>query len=389
MEPVHAPLHAGGRKARGLDVIAGRVIVIGAGPAGSAAAWTMARAGIPVTLVERSTFPRSKVCGEFISPAGAPVLEHILSRTGLVTLGARQTDRITLIAGGASRTWDLPQPAWSISRSTLDEALLDAACRAGAEIVQPASVRSAEYGAEWVTVALADGRRMDCALVVHADGVGRHDAPGSRPTPAARGLVGLKCHLRAPPGVLRGLGMRAARGAYVGTIELEAGLGTCALAARANMVRKLGCEDDLLRTLWPEYSPHWREGPWLASSVPRAGFTAGGHLRSVRVGNAAAAVDPVGGEGIGLALWAGARAGALIAEAWRKDFDGMALAAMRSEFARDYRMRLRTRLPACRAAAWLLMRPALAAAALRLPDRAFWSWYRLTGKPATPVAGVS
>jgi len=183
--------------------------------------------------------------------------------------------------------------------------------------------------------------------------------------------------------------MRAASGAYVGTIELEDGQGTCALAARAEVLKKAGGEDELLHALWPRFVPAWREGPWLASGVPRGGYVAGGHARSVRVGNAAAAVDPVGGEGIGLALWSGARAGGLIARAWRRNFEPAALAAIETEFSYDYRARLRTRLPACRAAAWLLMRPILTGLALRLPDAAFWSWYRWTGKPPAQAAKAS
>src|SRR5437868_15542451 len=49
--------------------------IIGAGPAGSAAARLLAQAGWRVALVEKSEFPRRKVCGEFISATTMPVLE--------------------------------------------------------------------------------------------------------------------------------------------------------------------------------------------------------------------------------------------------------------------------------------------------------------------------
>ena len=50
-------------------------VVIGAGPAGSAAARLLAQAGWQVALVEKAAFPRRKVCGEFISATTMPVLE--------------------------------------------------------------------------------------------------------------------------------------------------------------------------------------------------------------------------------------------------------------------------------------------------------------------------
>ena len=51
------------------------VLVIGAGPGGAAAARLLAAAGWRVALVERSEFPRRKVCGEFISATSMPVLK--------------------------------------------------------------------------------------------------------------------------------------------------------------------------------------------------------------------------------------------------------------------------------------------------------------------------
>src|SRR5438309_10953053 len=50
------------------------VVVVGAGPAGSSAAYWLATAGLDVALVEKTTFPREKVCGDGLTPRGTRAL---------------------------------------------------------------------------------------------------------------------------------------------------------------------------------------------------------------------------------------------------------------------------------------------------------------------------
>ncbi|MBI1190896.1 MAG: FAD-dependent oxidoreductase [Tepidisphaera sp.] len=352
--------------------------VIGAGPAGCAAARQLAASGWRVTIFERAVFPRVKVCGEFVSPAATDVLESILPAATLLHAGAKRVQDVVLVVQGRSREWQMPEPAWALSRAGLDTLLLEAARQAGAEVRCPASVRDVEYGAAGVTVVLADGERVAADIVIHADGVGRFDPAG--PTPAAPGLVGMKCHLRLPPGRSGGalLTMRSAPGAYVGTVGVEAGLATCALVACKALVNAAGGDGDaLLARVWPEFRPAWREGEWKASAVARGGYREPGDERSFRVGNAAGAVDPVGGEGIGLALWSGRRLGEMLAArpgAWRE---------LQREFAASYRRRLRVRRWGCRVVAEIMMRPRLAGmlwpVAAR-PKASLRAWYALTGK---------
>ena len=330
-----------------------RVAIIGAGPAGCTLAWRLARMGARVTIVEKSTFPRVKVCGEFVSPAATDILEQVIPPPRLLVLGAHRVHEMAVeICDGAGRErraeFPMPRSAWALSRAALDDALLSLTRAEGAVIMQPATVREVSYTQGGVAIRLMDGQVINADLVVHADGSGRHDPAG--PTPLRDGFVGLKCHLRVLPNsasrggsqLMRGVTIRACHSAYVGTIGVEHGLATCALVAR-----------------------------------------------SFRIGNAAGAVDPIGGEGIGLALWsAWTLANELepvIAGATESGALNMPrLAAARSRFASLYRARLRSRLPVCAAASWALVRPGLMRAlwpVISRPNLAIEPWYRLSGKP--------
>ena len=51
-------------------------VVLGAGPAGATAALLLARAGWSIALVEKTAFPRRKVCGEYLSATNLPLLQR-------------------------------------------------------------------------------------------------------------------------------------------------------------------------------------------------------------------------------------------------------------------------------------------------------------------------
>jgi flavin-dependent dehydrogenase len=166
-------------------------LVVGGGPAGTAAAITLACGGARVTLLEREAAPREKVCGEFLGPDAAQALEALgLSLPGLGAVPVREA---RLASGRRDAGWRLPFAAWSLPRTVLDEALLAAAASAGVRVLRGRAVAAAlREGCRW-SARLSDGARLDAEVLVLA--TGKHELRGHA-RQARRGALGLKLPLR-------------------------------------------------------------------------------------------------------------------------------------------------------------------------------------------------
>src|SRR5512146_1888823 len=117
--------------------------IVGAGPAGSAAAITLCRAGMNVVLLEAGAFPHDKLCGEFLSPEGADRLADMNVDVG--RLGARQVHSTKFQApDGTSVDIAFPAPGWGISRRTFDAALVQAAASLGTDFRENCTVTGIE-----------------------------------------------------------------------------------------------------------------------------------------------------------------------------------------------------------------------------------------------------
>ncbi|GID25303.1 geranylgeranyl reductase family protein [Paractinoplanes brasiliensis] len=140
------------------------VVVVGAGPAGAAAALAARREGATVLLLDRSDFPRDKPCGDGIASEAVTVL-NALGVHG-VTDGYPPVERLRLVApGGAAVARSLPRPAHTVPRRVFDERLVRAAVAAGADLRRH-TVREVHDDGTGVTV---DGR-FRAAVLIGADG---------------------------------------------------------------------------------------------------------------------------------------------------------------------------------------------------------------------------
>lgn len=161
------------------------VLVAGAGPAGSATATLLARAGFSVLVVDRAAFPRDKACSEYMSPEAVRILARLgvvenLEKAGAFPLegmkvtgprGATAHGRFALAGYHPFRPTGL-----SISRRILDHELLAAARAAGAAVLERTRVEELLYdrgGVAGVVVRDPAGRRhsLRARLTVGADGL--------------------------------------------------------------------------------------------------------------------------------------------------------------------------------------------------------------------------
>jgi menaquinone-9 beta-reductase len=164
-----------------------KVLIVGAGPAGSTAAYYLAQAGVQVTVLEKTSFPREKVCGDGLTPRAVREIQK-LGLPHPEAEGWRRNKGLRLIAGG--RTIELPWPEvsdfpqYGLIRTRLgfDEELARHAQSAGATVLERHSVtealRSEDGRVTGVRAALLDGagrktgetRDFDADIVLAADG---------------------------------------------------------------------------------------------------------------------------------------------------------------------------------------------------------------------------
>lgn len=118
------------------------VVVVGAGPGGSATAAYLAQHGLDVVLLEKATFPRDKICGDGLTPRAVKELVSL----GVDTTGWQRTQGLRIKGGGHTLTLDWPTtrtfPGYGMvrTRGQFDEALARHAQQRGAKLLEATSV---------------------------------------------------------------------------------------------------------------------------------------------------------------------------------------------------------------------------------------------------------
>ncbi len=278
------------------------LVVIGAGPAGCAAAISAADRGLKVLLLEAGRYPRHKVCGEFVSAEAAHVLRYLLKDSAGILEHALRVTRSRVHSGRTSVTWRLPEPAYSIPRIKLDMDLWEAAHSRG--------VNCRFETAHSVAQKSNDFHVVTSSGIVHSRAVINASGRWSRLSKnisQGNPWIGLKAHFSGA--IDDAVDLYFMDGGYCGVQAVSPGvLNVCALVKQGtatDLTGVLAGDADLAARSksWTQITGVFATAPvYLGPRYPVRG-------RIFQVGDAAGFVDPFVGDGISLALRSGVLAG--------------------------------------------------------------------------------
>ena len=337
------------------------VIVVGAGPAGSASAHYLAAAGLDVLILEKSTFPRDKVCGDGLTPRA--VAELVRMGVPLPAEDGWMRNRGLRVVGGG-HTIHLPWPdiqrypdyGMAKARTGLDEALVRHAQRTGARLLEGVSVsgpildeRTDRVVGVRARAVDERGKRVDAPemtfrarVVIGAGGVSAKMATSigvakrdDRPMGVA-----VRTYFQTPrhddewmesqlelwsgePGksdLLPGYGWIFPLGNGLANV----GLGSVSSTAKATRLDYKSLLATWMRNApaeW-EFTPENQVGPVRSAALPMAFNRSPLYTRGLfLVGDAGGMISPFNGEGIAYALQAGRLAADAIAQAAARSSD--------------------------------------------------------------------
>lgn len=328
------------------------VVVVGGGPAGISAAIEAARAGREVLVVDKARFPRDKCCGDGLTAGALRQLQGLgLQPSSLPSW--RQVEDV-MLHGPAGHTLRLPLPrgrgafAAVVPRLELDAALVELARAAGVKVADGHPCTGAEVSHDRITLDVGGLGQVAARYAIGADGMWsplrKHLGATDPARPDPQGRPGRLGEWHAFRQYFSGVGPVASSAlhvwfegdllpGYVWSFPLPGG--------RANVgfgIERGRLPTRAMKALWPELlsrsqvaevlGPHAvPEGAHRAWPIPSRLHDislSAGRGRALFVGDAAAACDPLTGEGIAQALLTGALASRAVEEAGPYDPTGAA-----------------------------------------------------------------
>jgi menaquinone-9 beta-reductase len=310
--------------------------IIGGGPAGCAAAIVAARRGARVLLLERTRFPRHKVCGEFVSAESLGLLQHLLTNNlQHVLMRAPRISNSRVFLDGSMLEARIEPPAASIARFDLDASLWETCCIEGVETHAETVVKCIDGNGPFRIV--ADNQMFEAQALVNASGRwSSFTSPEVRAKSSKEKCIGIKAHFyesSAAPST----DLYFFDGGYCGVQPVSTAtngsgirINACAMVGAdvANTISAVLCLHPALR----ERSRTWKPAMETVSTSPLV-FHKPEPVQNtmLQVGDAAAFVDPFVGDGISLALRSGVLAAECLQAFFRQEHSLQKAAALYSE----------------------------------------------------------
>ena len=369
-------------------------VIVGGGPGGATSALLLAKAGWSVALVEKASFPRGKVCGEFLSATNLPLLRHLGVAESFLELAGPEVRQVGLFSGDHAVTSDMPRPGtgdgWgrALGRDRLDTLLLHQAAAAGAHIWQPwSAVELVNHGGGYLCRAVSresgQSRELRARIVVAAHGSWE---PGPLPTqparPAARpsDLFGFKAHFldsRLPAGLMPLLAFPGGYGGMVHSDHGRVSLSCCIRRDQLKSARRaagpvkageavLAHIEQSCRAAREALAGARLEDDWLSAGPIRPGIRRCGFDRIFLVGNAAGEAHPAVAEGIGMAMQSARLLCECLTAGPADALSDQVVDAVRGDYAAAWRRTVAPRIHAAALIAHWAMRPVAVACVLPL-----------------------
>ena len=306
------------------------VVIVGAGPAGAAAAILTARAGFSTLVLERVRFPREKVCGDCLNPGAWKVLDRLGVSEVIDRLPSAKLRSVSFLdLDGRPIRFELPNEARGergIRRKFFDDALVNQAISSGAEVRFGNPVVRVEEG--WTVK--TDVETVRARFLVAADGRNSSVARLLADFPRTKSdRVALQTHFSTDSGPH--VTLQLCRYGYLGLATIGEGLTNLCLVSRPENIERFRLEAAAKFGLGSEH--RWQSITPLTRSPIRAR-----RPNLLYIGDAARVVEPLTGEGILYALHSGVLAADAIGRAVADSSDPAVHYAQQRE--KIYRRRL-------------------------------------------------
>ena len=358
------------------------VAVIGGGLAGCHAAITLAQHKHRVVLLEAGSYPRPKVCGEFLSPESVALFASTDFMSRLRKLNPASISSLRITAPNGSQ-WHskFPTPALGISRFALDKALADYAAELGVEVCDKTHVTHIEGNLrEGFTICASThqgNRTFEAATVIAAHGRRSNvDRLLNRtPSKPAQAYLGLKQHFRGDE-LPQHIDLHVFQGGYCGMSQVEDGTTNVCLLVRQDVFNAVTNQSPHRIAHFIDWMSEQNRhiGRWLSRATPvypdwlsiaqvslKTKTPVEGDI--LLAGDAVGMIAPLAGDGMAMALHTGQLVASAIDAYLTHKQDAP---TMKKAYAQQWQQSFGARMRLGRALQSVMLRPSVLAPSLRV-----------------------